>query len=90
MQKQTVPADYEMSNSVCFAIQSACLESPQVVIRMKLSLPDRAATFNCISQAAFQTPGESQFPSSMSHEMKVITGNDVDRCRASPVVEEYP
>lgn len=38
----------------------------------------------------FQTPGKSQLPSSMTHERKVITGNDVDRCRASPVVEEYP
>lgn len=45
---------------------------------------------NILLYFIFQTPGESQLPSSMSHERKVITGNDVDRCRASPVVEEYP
>lgn len=45
---------------------------------------------NTLLYFTFQTPGEPQLPSSMSHERKVITGNDVDRCRASPVAEEYP
>ena len=46
--------------------------------------------FEVLPVLCFQTPGNSQLTSSMSHGRKVITDNDVDRYRASPVVEEYP
>ncbi|CAL8402361.1 unnamed protein product, partial [Gadus morhua 'NCC'] len=45
-----------------------------------------------LSQPTFEIHCKSQFPSTMtmSHTTKVITGTDVDLCRASPAVEGYP
>lgn len=63
--------------SACMLKQYMCTEVPREYC-------------NILLYFIFQSPGESQLPSSMSHERKVITVNSVDRCRASPVVVEYP